>query len=127
MSLIQSFSNAASVVTVGGIPVRAVTQVDALGNPLISGGTTTAAVAADTSSATVVKASPGRLGRVLITASGSGSVVIYDNASAASGTVIGITPANPAVGTTYDFEMPAAFGITVAGSSTLPGITVSFY
>ncbi len=126
MTLIPTYS-AGGAVLAGANGVPAMVPVDINGNVATPGGSATKAIAAATSAITVVKASAGRLCRVLITASGTGSVVIYDNASAASGTVIGITPANPALGTTYDFEMPAVNGITVAGSATLPGITVSFY
>lgn len=126
MTRIPTYGPTGAVVA-GNNGVPAVVQVDLNGNITSSGGAATVAVAAGTTGATVVKSSPGRLCRVLITVTGTGSVTVYDNASAASGTVIGITPSAPAVGTTYDFEMPAINGITVAGSSTLPGITVSYY
>lgn len=107
--------------------VAATVQVDLNGTVLVPGGSATVAIPGTTATATVVKSSAGRLCRLLITASGAAAVSIYDNATAASGTVIGITPTSPPVGTTYVFEMPAVNGITVAGSATLPGITVSFY
>lgn len=91
------------------------------------GNPSTVAVAGGVVANTVVKSSTGRLGRVLVTAAGAGAVTIYDNATTNAGTVIGITPANPTVGTMYDFEMPAVNGITLAGGSTVPGVTVSFY
>lgn len=86
----------------------------------------TIAIAADVTGPTVVKASAGMLGTILVTASGAGQITVYDSASAASGTIIGITPANPAVGSYYALDMPAVNGIVVSGSSTSPGVTVSY-
>lgn len=91
------------------------------------GSPNTVAIAGGVVANTVLKTSTGRLGRVLITAAGAGAVTIYDNATTNGGTVIGITPANPTVGTMYLFDIPAANGITMAGGSTVPGVTVSFY
>jgi hypothetical protein len=66
------------------------------------------------------------LGTILVTATGAGQVTVYDNSSAAAGTVIGITLANPAVGTVYALDMPAVNGIVVGGSGTSPGVTISY-
>lgn len=91
------------------------------------GGVSTVAIAAAVTTDTVVKASAGRLCRVLVTAAGGAAVTnIYDNASGHTGTIIGILPVSVAVGTTVDFQMPAANGITVQGVSTNPGMTISF-
>jgi hypothetical protein len=76
-------------------------------------------------SPTVVKASAGRLCRVLVTTTGSNPLVIYDNASAASGTIIGQLPVSPALGC-YQFDTPALLGITVAGSATNPAVTICY-
>ncbi len=89
-------------------------------------GQSTTALAASASSNTVIKASAGRLARVLVTVSGTGEMDIYDNASTNSGTKIGVVPASAAVGSVYDFQMPAANGITVAGSASNPGVTISW-
>ncbi len=90
------------------------------------GGASTATVAAGSGN-TVLKASSGRLCRVLVTAAGTGTgnVLFYDNATTNNGTVIGILPANAAIGTVYVFEMPAANGIVVANISNGPALTVS--
>jgi hypothetical protein len=76
----------------------------------------------------VVKAAGGRLCRVLVTTAGTGAggVLIYDNATTNSGTVIGYIPATIAVGTQYTFDMPAANGIVVANVANGPVLTVSF-
>lgn len=86
----------------------------------------TVAIAAAVATNTVIKASAGALLRVLVTATGTTAMNFYDNASAASGTIIGVIPANPTVGTLYTFNMPAANGIVAGGVSTNPGVTVGF-
>jgi len=91
-----------------------------------SGGTNTLAIAAATATDTVVKGYKGRLCRVLVTATGTNPLQIFDNASAATGTIIGALPASPAVGAVYDFNLPAANGITVKGNAANPGVTISF-
>lgn len=90
------------------------------------GGVSTVTIAVNTSGNTVVKASPGRLCKVLVVTAAASAVVIYDNATGVTGTVIGTIAANAAAGTLASFQMPAANGITVAGASTLPAITISF-
>lgn len=91
------------------------------------GGTSYKAVAASTATDTVVKAAPGRLCRVVVIATAANPMAIYDNASAGSGTQIGALPANPAVGSSYDFHVPVSNGITIKGSATNPGVVVTFY
>jgi hypothetical protein len=94
--------------------------------PVNSGGTATAAVASN--AATAVKASGGRLAKVLVTTTGTGSgnVPIYDNSSSATGTIIGLVPANAAAGSIYTFDMPAANGIYVGAVASGPAMTVSY-
>lgn len=91
-------------------------------------GLLTATVTATSAANTVVKASPGRLCRAVVTTAGAGagSVLIYDNATTNSGTIIGAIPATVAAGTTYEFEMPAAAGVTVRGVASGPVFTVSY-
>lgn len=98
------------------------------GAQLVSqGGVSTVAIAAGTTGDTVVKASAGRLCRVLVlTTAGAAVTNIYDNASGHTGTIIGILVASVAAGTTVDFQMPATNGITVQGAATNPGMTISF-
>lgn len=91
------------------------------------GGVSTVPIAASTATDTVVKASAGRLCRVLVlTTAGAAVTNIYDNASGHTGTIIGILVASVAAGTTVDFQMPATNGITVQGAATNPGMTISF-
>ncbi len=91
------------------------------------GGRVSAAIAAGVSANTVVKASPGRLARILVTATGTNALTIYDNNSSPSGTIIALVPANAAAGTLLDCQAPAANGITVAGNSNNPGVTIFYY
>jgi hypothetical protein len=92
-----------------------------------AGGRTSTAIAAGTSANTVVKNSPGRLARILVTATGTNQLNVFDNASGASGTQIALIPANAAVGTLIDCQAPALNGITVQGNSANPGVTIFYY
>lgn len=99
---------------------------DVMGEVLVtSGGLVTSSVPANAANV-VVKATAGRLCRVLVTTTGVTAMQIFDNASTNSGTIIGALPASAAIGGVYDFEMPAALGITIAGSATNPAVTVSW-
>lgn len=99
---------------------------DVMGEALVtSGGLVTTSVPANASNV-VVKATAGRLCRVLVTTTGVTAMQIFDNATTNSGTIIGALPASAAIGGVYDFEMPAAAGITIAGSATNPAVTVSW-
>ncbi|WP_134667851.1 hypothetical protein [Amycolatopsis sp. CFH S0078] len=97
-----------------------VTSVDDIGFSLC-GARTLAITAAGT---VVVKAAPGRLCRVIVTASAAGQVTFYDNASTGSGTVLAATAATPAVGTVYEFQAPAVNGITAVAGATPASVTV---
>jgi hypothetical protein len=91
-----------------------------------AGGVTTVAIAASFATDTVVKATPGRLCKVLVTTTGSNPLTIWDNASGHTGTIIGAFAASPTVGTVATFDMPAANGITVQGNAANPAVTISF-
>ena len=76
---------------------------------------------------TIVSAIPGMLARVLVTSQNTNQMLIYDNASTTSGTIIGIIPANqPVDGKALVFKMPAQNGIYVAGNANNPGVTISY-
>lgn len=92
-----------------------------------TGGASTSAIAAGTTSNTVIKNGSGRLAVVLITANGSNSMTFYDNNATASGTIIGILPATTTVGQMYPFYLPATNGITAGGNSGNPGVTVGYF
>ena len=79
------------------------------------------------SAATVtLKAAPGRLGRVVVTASSTGTVTFYDNASTNSGTILLVVPASAAVGTVYSVDLPAANGITAVSAASPSTVTVAW-
>ncbi len=95
--------------------------------PTEQGGGTVTSIASAAAN-TVVKASAGRLCRVLVTTAGSGTgnVLFYDNATTNSGQVIGIVPATIAIGTYYTFDMPAGLGIVVQNVASGPVLAVSW-
>jgi hypothetical protein len=129
MALTASYTNLGATTAVAGVQVQAVAQVDGLGNVATPGGTTTATIVAGTGTTVqVVKASAGRLYRVLVTgATSTAALTFYDNASAASGTVIGIVPSGATTGQSFDIQMPANNGITAGLLSGSASVTVSYY
>lgn len=97
-----------------------------MGESLVTtGGLVTTSVPTNAANV-VIKGSAGRLCRVLVTTTGSTAMQIFDNATTNTGTLIGVLPASAAIGGVYDFSMPAANGITIAGSATNPAVTVSW-
>jgi hypothetical protein len=93
---------------------------------MTSGGGTLAAVAA-AAGTTAIKASAGRLCRVLVTTLGTAQLTFFNNASAASGTIIGIVPASVLAGTLINVDMPASLGITGDFLTNSPAVTVAFW
>jgi hypothetical protein len=94
-------------------------RFDAMGNTLNAHGQLYVQLA--TTAGTAVKAGPGRLARI-IPIVGTGAVTIYDNASAASGTIL-YTIAAVAVGTPIEIDIPATAGMfAVVGASTTVNI-----
>lgn len=77
-----------------------------------------------TASNVVIKASAGRLVNAICTTAGTADLLIYDNASTNSGTIIGIVPATANLGDQFVWAAPAANGITAAASTTTPVATV---
>jgi len=70
-----------------------------------------------TTTAGVVKPRPGRLAKIVITAAVTGTITIYDNPSAASGTVLYVS-ATPPVGPVIPIDVPARSGMwCVPGSA----------
>lgn len=100
-----------------------VSLADDAGFPIYPTATAPVAAAAGV---VVVKAQPGRLAQVVVTASGTGVVTFYDNASAASGTVLFVVPASAPVGTTYTVNMPAVNGITANAAASSSAVTVLY-
>lgn len=76
---------------------------------------------------TVVSKSPGMLSRILVTTTnGANAIYFYDNASAASGVIIGAVTANAAIGSIYDIRMPCMNGITIAANASYAQLTVNW-
>lgn len=75
---------------------------------------------------TVIKAFPGTLTTVVITAAGTASLQIFDNASAGSGTLLLTSPATTTLGQIFNVFGAAVNGMTALGASGTPGFTV-FY
>ena len=95
----------------GAAPYR--TLVDAYGYP------TAPAFCTSANATGPVKASPGRLGSVLVTtALSAAAITIYDNTSAASGTVLAVIPASSAVGFRVVVDLPAMTGIYASFGGT---------
>lgn len=90
------------------------------------GGCINKAITAGVTTDTVLSTGPARLCRVIITATGAGNTQIFDNASAGSGTLVGIIKSTAAVGDIIDFSMPTLLGLTVKGNASNAGFTVSF-
>jgi hypothetical protein len=90
------------------------------------GGQGTTAIAAGVATDTVIKAAGGYLAGVMVTTQGTNAMVIYDNASAGSGKIIGVVAANAPAGPPFFYHMPAANGITVLGNANNPAVTISW-
>lgn len=102
-------------------------KLDAFGNVLVNtGGSSSLAIAAGVATNTIVKAAPGRLASILVTASGTNALNVFDNSSGASGTQIALVPAGTVPGTQINCQVPALNGITAQGNSNNPGVTI-FY
>ncbi len=102
-------------------------NVDGSMNVIPAGPTTSFTQAANTAGVVVGKASPGKLWSATVTTLGTAGLIIYDNASAASGTILLSIPASAAVGTIYNFTngAPAALGIVSGGVLNCPAVTFS--
>lgn len=60
-------------------------------------------------------------------AGSSQAVTIYDNASAASGTILAVIPSGGADGTVFSLKVPFANGITLSGSANNPALGFVYY
>ena len=78
--------------------------------------------AAFTTTGVAVKPRAGRVAKLVVTSAVTGSITIYDNPSAASGTVL-FTATTPALGITV-LDIPAKSGIYLTPGSAGGGILV---
>ena len=94
--------------------------------PVKSASLNATPIAAGKSTATVIKGAAGTLYGILITSSGLGIPQIFDNASTTAGTIVGTLAASIALGLQLFVQqgVACANGITVAGGSTMPGMTI---
>jgi len=73
----------------------------------------------------VIKARAGRLAKVIVYLNTtSGTLTVYDNPSAASGTVLFVSPSTPTSGTIYDVDMPARTGMYLVTPTGGAGLVV---
>ena len=91
-----------------------------------NGGSLTANVTAQTAGAAAIKTGAGRLCRIITTSAATAGMLFYDNATSASGTVIGAIPASAAIGSMYDVQMPFTNGIWPAGAVGTPSCTLGY-
>ena len=89
------------------------------------GGRFSQAVASGAGTVTL-KAAFGRLCRIVVTVAGTVAFSVFDNASAASGTVLFTSPTATSIGTIFDVQVPAQNGITVSNPASGPGLTISW-
>lgn len=89
--------------------------------------TNTTALLATTTN-TLIKATPGRLITIQITAGGSTTMQFVDSnqTTNTNGTLLGVALGTAAVGTTYTLNQPAVNGILAVGNAGNPGVTVGW-
>ena len=103
-------------------------DASATGVALVSNsGNLAAYIAAATAGNTVIKASKGKLMRVIVTTLGTAAMSFYDNSTTNSGNILFTIPASAPVGSIYDVQMPATAGITAGGSATNPGVSIAYH
>lgn len=69
----------------------------------------------------------GRLCKVLVTTLiGANQITFFDSLTA-TGTIIGIVPANSAVGTLITFDMPYSIGLSTGAAAGGGAVTISLY
>lgn len=106
----------------GDTPIKVNAQGEVL---TANGGTNTTPVGA-AATAAAIKASAGTLHKIVVTTLGTAALSFYDNATAASGTILFTIPASAAVGSIYDVQFPAANGIWCASGTNTPAVTVGW-
>lgn len=107
--------------------VPGVSTFDTVNNP--SNPTNTTPIAAGVATNTVIKATPGKAFTILITTVGTNTLTVSDansSATAAAGTIIGITAASAALGSAFTCVGPSQFGIVVLGNAANPAVTISW-
>lgn len=90
---------------------------------LVTGSNNNGTQAANTAGNTVIKGSAGILQGCLVTATGTANLLIYDNASTNSGTVVAVIPSTATLGQLFPVNGWCKNGITSAGVLNCPGVT----
>ena len=97
------------------------------GSTVVQQARTNKAVAAGTGTTPVViKASAGYLKCFVVTTTATAAMTFYDNASAASGTVLYATSSTIAAGTIIVLDMPFVNGLTVSQASGSAAVTIAY-
>ncbi len=73
-----------------------------------------------------VKNAPGYLKKIVVLVTATVAMTFYDNASAASGTILYVTAATVAAGTIIDIDMPFMNGLTVSQASGTAGMILAY-
>ncbi len=107
----------------GSTPIFPTTQLQFVTN---AGKTTGTILAGTAGSNTIVTAAPCILDRVSVTTAGTASLILYDNATTNSGTIVFASPATYALGTITEVKMPCLNGITARLQSGSAACTVSY-
>jgi hypothetical protein len=97
------------------------TEVDAYQIPVRARYTAPIAAGSGTST---IKSGPGRLCCLVVTATGTGLIVVFDNTSA-SGLIIAALPASPALGE-IPIDLPFFTGLTISAPASSPAVTVGY-
>lgn len=84
-------------------------------------GTQSVGQAAIAAGAVVVSSHAGQFNKALVTVTTTAAqaITIFDNASAGSGTIIGIIPGGTAAGTIFAYDIPVVLGITIGQNAAL--------
>lgn len=92
-----------------------------------SAGTTATGLAAGSGNANVViYVGTGILHRLIVTTAGTASLILYDNATTNSGTILYSSAATYALGTVTEINVPFANGITARQASGTAAVTVVY-
>lgn len=74
----------------------------------------------------VVKAGAGYLKTIVVTTTATAAMTFYDNATAASGTILYATTASVAAGTIIVLDMPFTNGLTASQASGSAAVTLAY-
>lgn len=88
-----------------------------------SGKQTGTAAAGTTGANEVIFAAPCILHRLIVTTAGTASLILYDNATTNSGTILYASPATYSLGTVTEINVPAAAGVTARKQSGSAAVT----